>query len=97
VPAVEAQISAAAAIAGVRDPADLARARTELDALVAAWRSPTATALHAEGGRAYREAALVAATLSRPGHDYRSDPRLRQVVDEAVRAAAARSADPPRP
>jgi hypothetical protein len=97
VPSVEAEVEAAAALAGVRDPGDLARARTALDGLVAAWRSPAAAALHADGARAQREASLVAETLARPAGEHRSDPRLRQVVDEAVRAAAARSADSPRP
>ena len=97
VPSVEAEVEAAAALAGVRDPGDLARARTALDGLIAAWRSPGAAALHADGARAQREAALLAGTLARPAGEHRSDPRLRQVVDEAVRAAAARSADSPRP
>jgi hypothetical protein len=91
-PGVDAQVAGAATVAGVRDPADLARARTALDGLIVTWRSPTAAALHADARRAHHNAALLAAALS-----HRSAPRLQEVENDAMRAAAARSADPPHP
>jgi hypothetical protein len=96
-PSKDAQVAGAAAVAGVRDPADLARARTALDGLVVAWRSPAAAALHADGRRAHHDAALLAAALSPPAGEGRSAPRLQQIMDEAMRAAAARSTGAPRP
>jgi hypothetical protein len=94
VPSAEAEISAAAAIAGGVDPADLARARAGLDALVAAWGSPAATALHEQGANARRENEMRARNLSQPGAESSRDARLRWLAGEAARAAVASPAHP---
>jgi hypothetical protein len=93
-PSVEAETSAAAAIAGGVDPADLARARAGLDALAAAWSSPGATALHEQGANAQRENEMRARTLSQPGVEGGRDARLRWLAGEAARAAVASPAHP---
>jgi hypothetical protein len=87
-PSQEAQISSAAAIAGPVDSSDLFRARTGLDALMAAWSSPVPTALHEQAADARRDAEALTKTLDR---------RPEHTLAEAVRAAGARATQPVHP
>jgi hypothetical protein len=87
-PNVAAQVTSAAAIVGPVDSSDLFRAQTGLDALMAAWSSPVATALHEQAADARRDAEALTKTLNRrPGH----------TLAEAMRAAAARPTQPVHP
>lgn len=90
-PSIETQIAAAAAVAGGVDPMDLARARSGLNALMAAWSSPTSADLHAKGERARAEATAIAHSLSLRGTARNSEPRMEQVVAAANEAAEGRS------
>ena len=94
-PRVEAQADPPPAVATTTPPADLVRARIALDALVATWRSPAASTLHAQAARARSEAGVLAVSLSKPA--YHSQPRLPQLMAEAAQADAAHAASSPRP